>query len=218
MPLVYFLLFWGVFLFFHAGSYNYGVDVRFSLMTYPPLAILAGIGAARLTEDAASLARQGSIGRYRLELAMVAALVIQFSWYLPLVRAIGEEAWGARADVAFAKDVAADLPRNSIVLTHDPNMFHLWGRSAAQLSLATTEPAYIQNTLMPRYAGGVFVHWGFWCNVPDQLQNSFCTGALKRFPHTLVREYRERTYVYAFYRLDGQAVQPPAPALHQLER
>ena len=41
---LWFALFFGVFLLFYAGSYNYGADVRYSLMTYPPLAILGGAG------------------------------------------------------------------------------------------------------------------------------------------------------------------------------
>jgi hypothetical protein len=45
---VWFLLFWGVFLFFYAGSYDYGADVRYSLMSYAPLAVLAGTGAGRI--------------------------------------------------------------------------------------------------------------------------------------------------------------------------
>jgi hypothetical protein len=137
---------------------------------------------------------------------MVAALGVQFLWYLPLVRTTGEEAWSARADVEFARSFAENLPRNSIVLTHNPNMFHLWGRSAAQASIAMTEPDYVSHVLLPRYAGGVFFHWNFWCDVADPVQQSFCTGVLARFPHTLLREYRERDYRYALYRLD---VSPP---------
>ena len=45
---VYFLLFFGIDLVFYAGSYNYGADVRYSLMTYPPIAVLGGLGAAQL--------------------------------------------------------------------------------------------------------------------------------------------------------------------------
>ena len=46
--LAYFVLFFGIDLLFYAGSYNYGADVRYSLMTYPPLAILGGLGLARI--------------------------------------------------------------------------------------------------------------------------------------------------------------------------
>jgi hypothetical protein len=205
MTALYFSLFAGVFLLFYAGSYNYGADDRFSLMTYPPLAILAGMGATRVADGFQRVswkmaARPGTF--------MLGALTIQFLWYMPFVRATGEEAWAARADVAFANRVAEELPRNSIVLTHNPSMFHLWGRSAAQLSIAASEPGYVDGVLSRRYAGGVFFHWNFWCNVADPLQRSFCVDILNRFPHTLVREYRERDYRYAFYQLNVPGVAP----------
>ncbi|MBF0310355.1 MAG: glycosyltransferase family 39 protein, partial [Magnetococcales bacterium] len=41
---LWFLLFWGVFLFFYAGSYAYGADVRYALVSALPLAVLAGGG------------------------------------------------------------------------------------------------------------------------------------------------------------------------------
>jgi len=194
----YFLLFWGIFLVFYAGSYNYGADDRFSLMTYPPLAVLAGIGAFELTEW---FERTGWLP-VAAKHAALAIIGLQFLWYLPFIRSTGEEAWGARADVEFARVVARDLPRNSFVLTHNPAMFHLWGISAGQASIASSEAGYAANVLAPRYAGGVYFHWNFWCNVADPLQQSFCTGILQRFPHTLVREQRERNYRYALYRLD----------------
>ena len=199
----YFLLFWGIFLLFYAGSYNYGADDRFSLMTFPPIAILAGIGAWSLAERLASRRVP------RATQAVAAALVAQFLWYLPFVRAVGEEAWSARADVAFARSMVRELPPNAMVLTHNPNMFHVWGQSAAQLSLAAGDSNYLEHVLAPRYAGGVFFHWNFWCNVADPVQQSFCTSALSHFPHSLVREYRERDYRYAFYKLDLHERQEP---------
>ena len=75
---VYFVLFWAVFLFFYAGSYDYGADVRFSLMTYPALALLAGCGAAGLRRFTAGMNLQ-SAG------AVVAlGLFVQFLWYAPV--------------------------------------------------------------------------------------------------------------------------------------
>ena len=201
----YFLLFWGIFLLFYAGSYNYGADDRFSLMTYPSLAVLAGIGACGLVEWFEGTGRLPVAAKH----AALAIIGLQFLWYLPFVRSTGEEAWGARADVEFARVVAKDLPRNSFVLTHNPGMFHLWGISAGQASIAASEAEYAANILAPRYAGGVFFHWNFWCNVADPLQQSFCNGVLERFPHTLVRENRVRNYRYALYRLD---LPPESPA------
>jgi hypothetical protein len=203
MPLgLWFGAFWGVFLFFYAGSYDYGADVRFSLMSYPPLAALAGIGMWRL------LSRPGwQRSRVRRATAVgVAALAFQFAWYLPWTRAVGEEAWGARADVEFARDIAATLPANAVVLTHNPGMFHLWGVNAAQLSLATTEPAFVTETLPRRYAGGVYLHWNFWCNVSDPIQRGFCDRALATYPGEVVQQRQTRDYRFAFYRLA-----PPDP-------
>ncbi len=45
---LWFVLFWGIFLFFYAGSYRYGADVRFALLSFMPLAVLAGIGGEAL--------------------------------------------------------------------------------------------------------------------------------------------------------------------------
>ena len=195
---LYFACFWGIFLFFYAGSYNYGADDRFSLLTFPAVAALAGIGACRLSDR---LARRG-LPPARARAALLAIVALSFSWYLPFVRAVGEEAWGARADVAFARQLARELPPNAYVLTHNPNMFHVWGVNAGQSSLATNEASYVTEILSVRYAGGVFFHWNFWCNVADPVQQSFCAGILARFQHQLVREYRERGYRYALYRLD----------------
>ena len=57
---LYFLLFFGIYLLFYAGSYNYGADVRYSLMTYPPLAVLGGAGC-------------GAVGRWLERARMPAA-------------------------------------------------------------------------------------------------------------------------------------------------
>lgn len=205
IPVMYFAAFWAVFLVFYAGSYNWGQNVRYSLSTYPPIAMLAGAGLSAI------VARLDRAWRFDSKAATVAAaaLILQFFWYVPLVRAIGEEAWGARADVAFAREMAATLPRDSIVLTHNPGMFHVWGVNAAQASLATTDEGYVRGVLFSRYAGGVYLHWNFWCNIQDPVQQRFCTDILERFGGELVREKREWSYRYAFYRLSPAFATPP---------
>jgi hypothetical protein len=192
---IYFLLFFAIDLVFYAGSYNYGADVRYSLMTYPPIAVLGGLGAARV---ARGLARLGTDVPARA--LVVIAVAFQFLWYAPIVRATTEEAWAARADVRFARAFASELPRNSYVLTHNPGMFHLWGINAGQMSHAITNPSYV-SFLTSDYTGGVYVHWNFWCNVQDPIQPEFCRKAMAIGPVELVREYRERNQRYALYRM-----------------
>ena len=197
---VYFLVFFGIDLLFYAGSYNYGADVRYSVLTYPPLAVLGGLGVARVVEWLERV-RPGVPARR----ALTAGLAFQFLWYAPLVRATTEEAWAARADMRFARALAADLPENSYVLTHNPGMFHVWGINAGQMSLVAADPASL-NHLAARYAGGVYLHWNFWCNVQDPVQQQFCRNALATRPVETVREYRERDQRFALYRLQLSGV------------
>ena len=199
IPVVWLLLLWGVFIPFYAGSYGYGADVRFSVVSYAPLAILGGWGAERLAAFFRSrvLAR----GPWRAIIAM--ACVLAFLPFLPQVRAKTQEGWGARADYEYAKEFAELLPPESIVLAHNPNMFQIWGKNAAQMSLATTEKSHVDETLFHRYRDGVYLHWNFWCNVPDPLQNRFAENILKGYAHSLIEERREQDYRYALYKLEA---------------
>jgi hypothetical protein len=193
--LAYFLVFFGVGLLFYAGSYNYGADVRYSLLLVPPVAALGGLGAARL---AAALSR--NTVPLAGHLVVTAALLFQFLWYAPLVRATTEEAWAARADVRFARSFADELGPNTYVLTHNPGMFHVWGINAGQMSLPVRNPEYL-DLLGARYANGVYIHWNFWCNVQDQAHPEICRKALLLKPVEFVREHHERDQRFAFYRV-----------------
>ena len=136
----YFLLFFGITLLFYAGSYDYGADVRYSLATYPPLAILGGLGFARLVRWIRAC--QPGLPALR---CWPPRSCFSSSWYLPVVRATTDGAWAARADVQFASRSCPTFGSNSYVLTHNPGMFQLWGVSAGQMSLASTNPAYLDD-------------------------------------------------------------------------
>lgn len=192
---LWFLAFLGVGLAFYAGSYNYGADVRYSLLTYPPIAIAAGAGAARL----AGVIRR-SVPWIPAGYAIAGLVVLQFFWYAPRVRATPEEAWAARTDVRFARDMARELPGDAYVLTHNPGMFHLWGVSAGQMSHVALNPGRM-DVLTSRYPGGVYVHWNFWCNVDDPVQTAFCRQVMSAHPAVAVREHRDRDQRFAFYRV-----------------
>ena len=188
------LFFLTVGLLFYAGSYDYGADVRYSLMTYPPLAVLGGLGAARL----ARLGR-GAFGGSRMVYATAIALAVQFLCFVPVIRTT-EEAWAARADVRFARESVTRLPVDSYVLAHNPDMFHLWGRSGGQMSRLIENPA-AANALAQRYSGGVYLHWNFWCNVQDAVQQELCRKARSLASVEVVAQYTEREQFYAFYRI-----------------
>jgi len=131
---------------------------------------------------------------------VTAVLLFQFLWYAPVVRATTEEAWAARSDVRFARTMVPLLRGNSYVLTHNPSMFHVWGVNAGQMSLILRDPRYL-DFLADRFrGGGVYLHWNYWCNARDPLQQRFCHQALEGQPTETLREYRERDQLFAFYR------------------
>jgi hypothetical protein len=200
---VYFVLFFGIALLFYAGSYDYGADVRYSLATYPSIAILGGLGAARFARWLVRVEPRLPA----LQLLCV-GLVFQFLWwYAPVVRATADGAWAARADVQFAESLVPDLRGDSYVLTHNPGMFHVWGVNAGQMSLATNNPAYLDD-LAARFSGGVYLHWNYWCNVRDPVQRELCIKVLAIRPGEPVREYQERDQHYTLYRLENPIQRP----------
>jgi hypothetical protein len=203
--LIWFAGAWGIFLFFYAGSYNYGVDVRYSLLSYMPLAVLAGYGAAALAGMGAR-----RVGQPYVHAIVCSVIGFAFVSFLPLIRAEGEITWSPRADHRFARECADLVPDDAVILTHNPNMFLLWGKNAAQASLATEHPRYF-NGFFYRYKGGVYFYYNFWCNVNDPLQNAFCTNILQRYDCTEIAMHQERNYRFALYRVERKQTAPSAP-------
>jgi hypothetical protein len=206
---LYFALFFGITLFFYAGSYDYGADVRYSLATYPPLAVLAGLGAARLSRWLERFIPGFAAG------ALLTAAACQFAWvYLPVVRSRSDSAWAARADVDFAHAFAASLPHNAYVLTHNPGMFHVWGVNAGQMSLAASSEAV--DALAARFAGGVYLHWNYWCNTEDRVQRALCAQIRDLRPVEQVVDHRVRDQYFVFFRI--KAAQQVGSALDSAPR
>lgn len=165
-------------------------------MSYMPMAVLAGFGAATLSRWIKE--------KYKWEwMSLALAVLILFGAlsFLPYIRAETQEAWGARADHRYAKIMAEELPPHSLILTHNPNMFLLWGKNAAQASIAT-EPSGHMSHLFNRYRGGIYFHYGFWCNVSDPAQQSFCKNILKKYKTTEVLSFQEQNYKYFLYKLE----------------
>ena len=193
--LAWFLAFWGIFIFFYAGSYNYGADVRFSLLSYMPIAITAGFGAAALIHQ----------GRLKLNwnwlsYGLSVLILLQALSFFPYIRTVSMEGWAARYDHKYAEQMVGLLPPHSLVLTHNPNMFLIWGQSAAQASLAT-DKARIKH-FFQRFKGGLFFHYNFWCNVQNPLQQSFCQNILDNYRTKPIASFSEQNYKYAMYQIE----------------
>lgn len=209
----WFLLFWGIFLFFYAGSYEYGADVRFALLSFMPLALLAGLGGGWLRDwimDRIRRIRQWSEGKIKplqtrsietlVSLSLVSLTVVSFLDFLPLVRQVGQEAWGSRYDHQYARQFIERIPRRSIVLTQNPTMLLLWGQNAIQTYAGINNPGLIRH-LLKKYQGHVYFHHNYWCNTQNQRNVKLCQGIRDKYHLEEVARATEQDYTYGLYRL-----------------
>ena len=203
--LLWFVLFWGIFLFFYAGSYKYGADSRFALLSFMPLAVLAGLGGEAVAGWAAGRMRDFAPPGGGNPIAVPAAalaIVVAVLWagFLPLIRTEGQEAWGARYDHRFAREALAKIPERSIVLTHVPTMFLVWGRGAISPNVAISDQPLVWD-LMQRYRGHVYFHWGYWCNTKGDGNRQICGEIARKYELEPAAQAREQDYEYGLYKI-----------------
>jgi hypothetical protein len=192
----WFFLFWGIFVFFYAGSYNYGADVRFSLLSQMPLALIGGFGASRL-----SVWVENRCAMKNVTIALSVLIVISFLSFMPYIRAATQEAWSSRFDHRFAKKIAETVPPHSLIFTHNPNMFLVWGKNAAQSSIAMSKDVHLQH-FFKKYTGGVYFHYNYWCSVASEAQPTLCKNILEKFNTEKILWESEKGKEYALYRLE----------------
>jgi hypothetical protein len=196
MMLIWFVLFWGIFLFFYAGSYSYGADVRFALLSLMPLAIMGGMGGTTIVQWIRKAIKSTSMA----VVLVIAVLMLCWIQFLPLIRLEGQEAWGARYDHIYAREFIKKIPKRSIVLTHIPTMFLLWGQNAIQTYAGINNPDIIRD-LMEKYQGHVYFHCNYWCNTDKDINQSLCKGIRERYQLEAVATERQQKYEYGLYKM-----------------
>jgi len=155
---LWFAIFWGIFLFFYAGSYRYGADVRFAVVSFAPLAILAGLGVEWMKNRLQPIVSGTNA-------TIILVLILLFSWiqFLPMIRLVGQEAWEARADHRLTREFVKNIPGRAIVVSHIPSMLLLWGKSAVSVNGSLNNPDFMRN-LIRKHEGEVYFHHNYWCH------------------------------------------------------
>jgi 4-amino-4-deoxy-L-arabinose transferase-like glycosyltransferase len=193
---VWFILFWGIFLFFYAGSYKYGADVRFSLLSFAPMAILAGIGVDWIKN------------RFTVKfpattcITIIIVIAVFAAWlkFLPLIRLIGQEAWEARADHAFTREFIRKIPNRSIVVTHIPTMVLLWQQSAISIDVLLSDQGLVRH-LINIYDGAVYFHHNYWCNTSADANRQVCQEIKQKYNLEEIVSDASMGRLYGLYRI-----------------
>ncbi len=195
----WFLTFWGAFLFFYAGSYRFsdGLSIRFSLLSYVPLAIFVGVGVSFI---GASLEKKIK----PIRIISILLIILSFTWFLPFIRSKTRgESELCRIDRKYAMEFAQLLPPNSIIYTHNPNMFLINKKSAIQTSSETYNPGVVERHLY-LFKGGVYVHYNYWSDVPySDLQRQFTANILEKYNYNIIKEYYYKDHKYGLYQITG---------------
>jgi hypothetical protein len=197
--LSWFITFWGIFLFFYAGNYKFGEDLsaRFSILSYAPISIFAGLGSSLIKTRLENKIRP-------IKLVLISLIIFNFTWFLPFIRTESKgESEQCRIDRKYAMEFIKLLPENSIILTHNPNMFLINKQSAIQTSSETYNPGTIER-LRERFKGGVYVHYNYWSNVSySKIQRDFTENILNKYDYEILEEYYYKSYKYGLYKITG---------------
>jgi hypothetical protein len=169
-----------------------------------PLAVLGGLGSGWLGGWLQARLK----GKRWLAVAPLLGAAYFFTAYMPMVRAVGREAWAARADHDIAREMLKSVPEGSIVLTHNPGMLQVMGQSAVQTSVVSYQPERADG-FFRQFPGGVYFHFNFWCNINDEVQNEFCNKVLQTYPTEVIEDRSAGTHRYVLYRLMPRRGIPP---------
>lgn len=189
--LLWFLFFFLIYVFFYAGSYNYGVDVRFSLLTYAPLVILAGYGIFAL--------RKIILGNRKIIFTgLVMLIFIQFSLFIPFISKFGEEGWDAREVHDFAIKEIKTFDEDCYVLSHVPSMFLVNGVNSLQSWNAKTNKKRMKDIFSKTDC--VLFYKGYWCQV-EPYKSEICDYILENYETEVYSEKTARSKEFVFYRI-----------------
>lgn len=164
LMLLWIVAFFMPFLFFYAGSFCYGVDVRFSLLLLCPLSILCGCGMETVRRLMERLLPGHSAGSY-----LAIFLVLLFLPHLPYIWTVHEESWDARLDHDFIVRQARTLPADAVIFCHSPYVIILNARRGALQSYYGSDAKTVD--LVFEQSDHVYFYRDYWCYAPALKQN-----------------------------------------------
>lgn len=197
---VWFLLFFLIYCFFYAGSYNYGVDVRFSLNTYPPWILLSGYGfywVSKLLHR--FLKRKISNLNFKV-IAFVSGLVIltQILFFSGFISEFGRKGWDARVAHDFAVKEVRKFDENCYVFSHVPSMFLVNNVNALQTW--NTQNKERVNDIFSKTDCVLFFK-GYWCHA-EPYKSGICKYVRENYNLTTISSKKAGHKEFVLYEVE----------------
>jgi len=166
------------------------------MLSLAPVCLLSGRGFERLST---TLDRLVTSTYASALLALL--LVVSLASFSSFIHSKGPKSIRARLTVDYAREYARLVPPGSLILTHNPNMFLLWNKNAAQLHFARSRPDFLSEEHRKRYAGGIYFFCGYWCNAPSKNQQKPSEFIRERYQVETVAEEVVESYTFGLYRI-----------------
>lgn len=201
LPLEYFgisfFVTFGTYLFFYAGSYEYGADIRYALNSLSPFIVLCAIGMSVLIEK---------FGERNIFLVLGVPIAVNMFLLLPSIKIRGQEGWQALWDLEFIRDeIKPRIGENDYVYTNTAYSYHIYGMNGQSTDLLYN-PEHINNQLALNPERKYYFHFGYWCSLAPVPGNVayFCENtALANYDLELVVEKEKRGTRFALYEIKG---------------
>ncbi len=184
----WFLASYVIYLFFYAGSYEYGMDARFSIPSSLPLALLSAIYLDRWAEAKSAPSS-----------LLLAVPLLQLVWFAPVIRNVQTQPQSARDSILFSETYLKTLPPDSIVFTHVPSVPLLRNQNAALLHFIDHDEAAVRH-FFERYSGGVYMDWTYWCATTEDYRKN-CQRIADRFDSEVVQSMTRDRLEFKLIRL-----------------
>jgi len=198
---LWFVLFFGLYLLFYAGSFNYGVDVRYSLTMYPPVAILGGCGAFLIADTLNKFMAKLVDRKWSSMISIVVVILVISASFFPFISFVssnGEKAWDARLHHDFLVEKMKELDDDSWIITLVPSIVLINGKNAIDPNFLRDQEKL--NKLLTKNTS-IYFYEGYWCQ-SEPFKSNICQYIHDNFHLIIYDKITEKYRTYTLYKVN----------------
>jgi len=206
--MAWFLVFFMVWAVFYAGSFNYGMDIRFMLTLLAPVLIFAATGCCIVMDLVRYVVvRFNKRSKLKLNIPLFTLIAAGIClWliidYYDYISNFGEKASDAMTVHEFARAFVQNTSSNCIFLSQVSSMFLNFNRPSIQMHQFIW--GSYDKEVLNNY-DCIYLYWGYWCASHEPHRIEQCAPLLNKFSWNKVASLQfDQRREFAFYKLKKQ--------------